>query len=161
MTRRYQGFQSLPLEFEILSVTLDSSLSLYSPVDRLHLTTLWMIKRWKRLVREAVETPSLEVLKTQLDTVLSSLLQLIMLSAGQDGLDDPFPPHPLFDTAIHFSMMLQKIWEGVPWGSVWQVYCCFSLQYCQHPTQKQFGTLNAEMLTQDETFAIGKRTFLK
>ena len=62
------------MEFKIISLTLDSSSSLDSPVDRLHFTTLRMIKHWKGLRREAVETPSLEVFKTQLDIGLNNLL---------------------------------------------------------------------------------------
>lgn len=36
----------------------------------------------EQVARKAVETPSLEIIKTQLDAVLSNLLQLILFSAG-------------------------------------------------------------------------------
>jgi len=36
--------------------------------------TLSMTEHWNRLAREAVESPSLEILKTRLDKVLCSLL---------------------------------------------------------------------------------------
>jgi len=38
-----------------------------------------MIENWNRLPREVMEAPSLEVLKTQLGTVLSNLLEETLL----------------------------------------------------------------------------------
>jgi len=43
---------------------------------------------WPRLPREAVESPSLEIFKTHLDTVLCSLLWVTLLGQGV-GLGDP------------------------------------------------------------------------
>jgi len=43
---------------------------------------------WNRLPREAVESPSLEIFKTHLDTVLCSLLWVTLLRQGV-GLGDP------------------------------------------------------------------------
>ena len=41
--------------------------------------TVRLVEHWHRLPGEAVEAPSLELFKTQLDTVLSNLLQLTLL----------------------------------------------------------------------------------
>ncbi|KFV80737.1 hypothetical protein N308_09519, partial [Struthio camelus australis] len=41
---------------------------------RKNLFTLRVVKHWDRLPREAVESPSLEILKAQLDRVLGNLL---------------------------------------------------------------------------------------
>jgi len=38
-----------------------------------------VIKHWSRLSGEVVESPSLEIFKSRLDTVLSNLLQLPLL----------------------------------------------------------------------------------
>ena len=43
---------------------------------------------WNRLPREVVESPSLEIFKTRLDTVLCSLLWVTLLRQG-GGLGDP------------------------------------------------------------------------
>jgi len=43
---------------------------------------------WNRLPREAVESPSLEIFQTRLDTVLCSLLWVTLLGQGV-GLGDP------------------------------------------------------------------------
>jgi len=43
---------------------------------------------WPRLPREAVESPSLEIFQTCLDTVLCSLLWVTLLGQGV-GLGDP------------------------------------------------------------------------
>jgi len=47
-----------------------------------------VIKQWNRLPRYVVEFPSVEILKTQLGTVLGNLLQLTLLEEGGFGLDD-------------------------------------------------------------------------
>ena len=44
--------------------------------------TVWVVKHWHRLPREALESPSLEIFKTQPDTVLDNLLWLTMLVQG-------------------------------------------------------------------------------
>lgn len=36
--------------------------------------TVWMTKHWNRLPREVVESPSLEVFRRYLDTILNNLL---------------------------------------------------------------------------------------
>ena len=48
---------------------------------------MMVVKHWDRLPREAVESPSLEILKTQHDKVLSNQLLLTVLELGV-GLDD-------------------------------------------------------------------------
>ena len=40
-----------------------------------------VVEHWHRLPREVMESPSLEMLKTQLDTALNNLLYLTLLSA--------------------------------------------------------------------------------
>jgi len=47
-----------------------------------------VMESWPRLPREAVESPSLEIFKPQLDTVLCSLLWVTLLGQGV-GLGDP------------------------------------------------------------------------
>jgi len=49
---------------------------------------LRVTEHWNRLPREAVESPSLEILKTHLDAVLCSLLWVTLLGQGV-GLGDP------------------------------------------------------------------------
>jgi len=49
---------------------------------------LRVMEPWPRLPREAVESPSLEIFKTHLDTVLCSLLWVTLLRQGI-GLGDP------------------------------------------------------------------------
>lgn len=74
MPARQQGTQASSPKFKIVSLTLDSPFFLDSPVGRVNFATLRTIKHWKRLPREAVKSPSLEIWKIQLDKVLSSLL---------------------------------------------------------------------------------------
>ena len=49
---------------------------------------LRVMEPWPMLPREAVESPSLEILKTHLDVVLCSLLWVTLLGQGV-GLGDP------------------------------------------------------------------------
>jgi len=49
---------------------------------------LRVTEHWHRLPREAVESPSLEIFKPCLDTVLCSLLWVTLLGQGV-GLSDP------------------------------------------------------------------------
>ena len=46
------------------------------------------LKKWNRLPRQVVDSPSLEIFKTRLDKVLCSLLWVTLLQQGV-GLDDP------------------------------------------------------------------------
>ena len=41
---------------------------------RKHFRTVWVTEHWKRLPREAVESPSLEMFRSHLDLVLGTLL---------------------------------------------------------------------------------------
>jgi len=41
--------------------------------------TVWVVRHRDRLPEEAVDSPSLKISKTQLDTALSNLLYLILL----------------------------------------------------------------------------------
>jgi len=50
--------------------------------------SLRVMEPWPRLLREVVESPSLEILKTLLDAVLCSLLWVTLLGQGV-GLGDP------------------------------------------------------------------------
>ena len=50
--------------------------------------TLRVTEPWPRLPREVVESPSLEIFKTRLDTVLCSLVWVTLLGQGV-GLGDP------------------------------------------------------------------------
>jgi len=62
--------------------------------------TLRVIEPWPRLPREVVESPSLEILQTRLDTVLCSLLWVTLLGQGV-GLGDPqrsFPTQTICDS---------------------------------------------------------------
>ena len=44
-----------------------------------HFFTARVIEYWNSLPREVEDSPSLEILKTQLDTAMSNLLQLTLL----------------------------------------------------------------------------------
>ena len=54
---------------------------------RKYFSAVMVVKHWDRLPREVVESPSLEIFKTQLDKVLSNQLLLTLLELGV-GLDD-------------------------------------------------------------------------
>lgn len=57
--------------------------------------TRGMIKHWNRLPGQVVESPSVEMLKSQLDMVLSSLVQLALLVQwGQTKWCQEFPSKP-------------------------------------------------------------------
>jgi len=58
--------------------------------------TLRMTEHWNRLPREAVESPSLEIFKTNLDAFLFNLLQG---SCFRKGLDQMIPSN-LYDSVI-------------------------------------------------------------
>ena len=45
------------------------------------------VKHWYRLLREAVDVPSLEVLKARLDGALGSLSWWLVISPGQEDWD--------------------------------------------------------------------------
>jgi len=49
--------------------------------------TMRVVKHWNRLPREAVNTPSLEVLKARLDGALSSLVCWKMSLLMEEGLE--------------------------------------------------------------------------
>jgi len=49
--------------------------------------TLRVTEHWNRLPREAVDSPSLEIFKTLLDAILSSLMKMSLLRQGF-GQDD-------------------------------------------------------------------------
>ena len=51
-------------------------------------SSLRVMEPWPRLPREAVESPSVEIFQTHLNTVLCSLLWVTLLGQGV-GLDDP------------------------------------------------------------------------
>lgn len=56
-----------------------------------------LVKCWNRLLRDVVVLPSLEIFKTQLNTVLGKLLQLTLLWAeGLDGMSSKGPFQPFF-----------------------------------------------------------------
>lgn len=79
--QRY-SFSGLPLVFiEVLKsiyyILLNLIISIIE-VIRKHFFTLKMVRHWSRLPREAVESPSLETFKTQLDVTMGSLLQLAL-----------------------------------------------------------------------------------
>jgi len=61
------------------------------------------VSRWNRLLKEAVDAPSLEAFKARLDVALGSLVWwLVTLPiAGELKLDDlcgPFQPRPFYDS---------------------------------------------------------------
>lgn len=45
-------------------------------------TLFLVVKHWKKLPRQAMESPSLEIFKSQVDVVLGSGLQLPVLKQG-------------------------------------------------------------------------------
>ena len=51
--------------------------------------TLRVVRHWSGLPREAVESPSLETFKTQVDVTMSNLLQLALLEQGACTLLQP------------------------------------------------------------------------
>ncbi|KAK4823943.1 hypothetical protein QYF61_008329, partial [Mycteria americana] len=61
----------------ICSITFPST-----EVRKINFLTVRVIEHWNRLPRELVGSPSLELFKTQLDTVLGNLFYLTLFSAG-------------------------------------------------------------------------------
>ena len=59
-----------------------------------------VVRRWHRLPREAVHTPSLEVLKAGLSGILCSLSQWVATSPWQ-RLETAFQPKPFCDNMTH------------------------------------------------------------
>lgn len=60
-----------------------------------HLLIRRLMKYWNRLPRQVVESPSVEMLKSQLDTVLGSLVQLALLVQwGQTKWSQDVPSKP-------------------------------------------------------------------
>ena len=49
---------------------------------RKHFFTVRVSKHWHRLLREVVESPSLEIFRSDLDMVLGNLLQVALLEQG-------------------------------------------------------------------------------
>jgi len=73
--------------------------------------TLRVTEPWNRLPREVVESPSLEIFKTCLDTVLCSLLWVTVLRQGV-GLDDPQRSFPT-PTMLGFCDSMRS--NLIPW----------------------------------------------
>ena len=64
-----------------------------------------MMTHWNRLLKEVVDVPSLEALKTRLDAALGSLVWWLatLHIVGALKLDDrcgPFQPSPFYDSMI-------------------------------------------------------------
>jgi len=60
--------------------------------------TLRVMEHWIRLPREVADSPSLEILKMDLDEVLCSLLQVTLLWQDQMTHRGPFQPPPFHDS---------------------------------------------------------------
>ena len=65
--------------------------------------TMWVVRLWPRLPREAVAAPSLAVFKARLDGALSTLVwwkMSLLMSGGlePDDLQGPFQPKPFCDS---------------------------------------------------------------
>ena len=66
-----------------------------------------VVKHWSRLPRDIVESPFVNILKTQQDTVLDSVLRLTFLSSGV-GLEDLKRSIPN-STVLWFSILCYSI----------------------------------------------------
>ena len=65
--------------------------------------TLRVTEPWHRLPREVVESPSLEIFKTRLDTVLCSLLWVTLLrQGGWTGWPTEVPSNPCHSVILWF-----------------------------------------------------------
>ena len=66
---------------------------------RRNFLTVEMTEHWNRLPKEAVDSPSLEIFKTYLDTYLCSLLQGVCFTGGLDLISrGPFQPLQFCDS---------------------------------------------------------------
>ena len=70
---------------------------------RKKLFTVRLVRHWNKLLREAVDVPSLEAFKARLDGTLGNMvyLEVSLLIAGRlelHGLKGPFQPKPFYDS---------------------------------------------------------------
>ena len=68
----------------------------FPPNIRKHFFAVTVTKHWHRFPREAVESPSLEIFRSSLDTVLGSRLLVVLLEQG-GWTRGPFQPQPCCD----------------------------------------------------------------
>ena len=78
--------------------------------------TLRVTEHWNRLPRDVVESPSLEIFKTRLDTVLCSLLWVTLLWQG-GGLGDPQRSLPTLNILWFYGQLqLNSTSQWSDWG---------------------------------------------
>lgn len=157
---KLSGSSVSSLGFRIISVTLASSFSLDNPDDISHFAALGMIKHWKWLPRETVVSSSLSIFKTQPQK--STTMDQIISRNPSLPLSLSYLPSPCLDSAVHICGMPQQLWktEG-PEGLADRSPSLLLSRTISPSPSKQFGRLNAWMLTQDESFATRMRKFLK